>query len=302
MLQKTSHFLREANLIGGEWVQADSGVVIDVTNPANHQRIGGVPKCGGARNAPRHRGGRAGLCLLAQDLGAGALAAAAQAARRDHGQSRPAGRAPDTGAGQVADRIEGRGRFVRRLCLVVCRGRPAHLWRCRAEPLGRPPRAGHARAGRRDRRDHAVELSVLNARSQARPRTCRRLHGGRQTRVADALFWPCLGRSGRASRHSRRRGQHRDRVGQRDRRRAVRQPAGQEDHLHRLDRGRQDPAPEGVIDGEEGLDGARRQRALHRLRRCRSGPRRAGRDRSQIPQFRPDLRVHQSFLRAGGHL
>ncbi len=48
MLQKTSHFLREANLIDGKWVEANSGAVIDVTNPANGQRIGGVPKAGGA--------------------------------------------------------------------------------------------------------------------------------------------------------------------------------------------------------------------------------------------------------------
>lgn len=46
MLKKTSHFLREANLIGGEWVQADSGETIDVTNPANGQKIGVIPKAG----------------------------------------------------------------------------------------------------------------------------------------------------------------------------------------------------------------------------------------------------------------
>ena len=48
MLQKTSHFLREANYIDGAWVSADNDAVIDVTNPANGQRIGGVPKCGRA--------------------------------------------------------------------------------------------------------------------------------------------------------------------------------------------------------------------------------------------------------------
>ncbi len=46
MLQKTSHFLREANLIDGEWVQADSGATIDVTNPATGLKIGTVPKSG----------------------------------------------------------------------------------------------------------------------------------------------------------------------------------------------------------------------------------------------------------------
>jgi succinate-semialdehyde dehydrogenase / glutarate-semialdehyde dehydrogenase len=48
MLQKTSHFLREANLIDGKWVQADSGATIDVTNPANGLKIGTVPKSGKA--------------------------------------------------------------------------------------------------------------------------------------------------------------------------------------------------------------------------------------------------------------
>ena len=48
MLQKTSHFMRQANLIDGEWVQADSGATIDVTNPATGLKIGAVPKSGKA--------------------------------------------------------------------------------------------------------------------------------------------------------------------------------------------------------------------------------------------------------------
>jgi succinate-semialdehyde dehydrogenase / glutarate-semialdehyde dehydrogenase len=48
MLQKTSHFMRQANLIGGAWVQADSGATLDVVNPANGLKIGTVPKSGRA--------------------------------------------------------------------------------------------------------------------------------------------------------------------------------------------------------------------------------------------------------------
>ena len=48
MLQKTSHFMREANLIGGEWVPADSGETIEVTNPATGLKLGTVPKSGKA--------------------------------------------------------------------------------------------------------------------------------------------------------------------------------------------------------------------------------------------------------------
>ncbi|MCO5147915.1 MAG: NAD-dependent succinate-semialdehyde dehydrogenase [Aquamicrobium sp.] len=48
MLQKASQFLRQANLIDGEWVQADSGATIDVVNPATGLKIGAVPKAGKA--------------------------------------------------------------------------------------------------------------------------------------------------------------------------------------------------------------------------------------------------------------
>ncbi|MEX0343650.1 MAG: NAD-dependent succinate-semialdehyde dehydrogenase [Rhizobiaceae bacterium] len=51
MLQKTSHFMREANLIGGQWVGADSGETIDVTNPATGLKLGTVPKSGAAETA-----------------------------------------------------------------------------------------------------------------------------------------------------------------------------------------------------------------------------------------------------------
>jgi succinate-semialdehyde dehydrogenase/glutarate-semialdehyde dehydrogenase len=40
--------MRQANLIGGEWVQADSGKTLDVTNPATTLKIGTVPKSGKA--------------------------------------------------------------------------------------------------------------------------------------------------------------------------------------------------------------------------------------------------------------
>jgi succinate-semialdehyde dehydrogenase/glutarate-semialdehyde dehydrogenase len=48
MLQKSNPFLREANLIGGEWVGADGGATLDVVNPANGQKLGTVPKAGRA--------------------------------------------------------------------------------------------------------------------------------------------------------------------------------------------------------------------------------------------------------------
>ena len=48
MLQKTSHFMRQAIHIDGKWIEADSGATIDVINPANLQKLGTVPKAGKA--------------------------------------------------------------------------------------------------------------------------------------------------------------------------------------------------------------------------------------------------------------
>eukprot|EP01132_Coremiostelium_polycephalum_P009845 gene9845-12080_t len=48
MLQKSSQFMKQANLINGEWVAADSGKTIDVINPATGLKIGTVPNSGKA--------------------------------------------------------------------------------------------------------------------------------------------------------------------------------------------------------------------------------------------------------------
>ncbi|AQS50862.1 succinate-semialdehyde dehydrogenase (NADP(+)) [Paenalcaligenes hominis] len=42
------HFLRNANLINGEWIHADSTDTITVTNPADNAQIGLIPRCGKA--------------------------------------------------------------------------------------------------------------------------------------------------------------------------------------------------------------------------------------------------------------
>jgi len=39
-------YLKESNFIAGDWVAADSGKTIDVTNPATGETIGTVPACG----------------------------------------------------------------------------------------------------------------------------------------------------------------------------------------------------------------------------------------------------------------
>jgi succinate-semialdehyde dehydrogenase/glutarate-semialdehyde dehydrogenase len=51
MLQKIDQYKREANLIGGAWVGADSGATIHVTDPATGETIGTIPKSGRAETA-----------------------------------------------------------------------------------------------------------------------------------------------------------------------------------------------------------------------------------------------------------
>jgi hypothetical protein len=53
------------------------------------------------------------------------------------------------------------------------------------------------------------------------------------------------------------------------------------------------------LDGQEGVHGAGRQRAVHRLRRRRRRRRGHGRHRFEVPQCRPDLRLRQPRLCAG---
>ena len=92
----------------------------------------------------------------------------------------------------------------------------------------------------------------------------------------------------RESRPAAGRGQHRHRRG-RHRRRARQPPRRRQDRLHRLDRGRQDHPRRHRRLGQEALARARRQVALHRVRRCRSRQRRRRRGRRHLVQPGPGL-------------
>lgn len=47
-----SNLFRQQALINGEWLDANNGEVIDVTNPANGDKLGSVPKMGADEPAP----------------------------------------------------------------------------------------------------------------------------------------------------------------------------------------------------------------------------------------------------------
>ena len=154
------------------------------------------------------------------------------------------------------------------------------------------------------RRHHAVELPGGDGHAQAAPALAAGctmvLKPAEQTPLSALAVMALASRrpaAGRAlDRHRRRRGRARDR------RRDDLQPARAQARLHRLHGGRQAAHAPVRRPGEEGLAGARRQRAVHRLRRRR--PRRGGRRRAglQVPQQRPDLHLRQPHPGAGRRL
>ena len=51
MLANSDAFKKQACFVAGDWIAADSGETIDVTNPATGETIGTIPKCGKAETA-----------------------------------------------------------------------------------------------------------------------------------------------------------------------------------------------------------------------------------------------------------
>lgn len=49
-----SNLFRQQALINGEWLDANNGEVIDVTNPANGDKLGSAPSPPGVRSPPKN--------------------------------------------------------------------------------------------------------------------------------------------------------------------------------------------------------------------------------------------------------
>ena len=293
---ETSHFMREANLIGGEWVQADSGETIDVTNPATGLKLGTVPKSGKAETTRAIEAAQKAFESFKKTTASerSKMLRALHDAIMDNQQplaellTMEQGKSLTESKGEVASSAgyilwfaeEARrvyGDLVpspwgdRRILVtkaptgVVAAITP---WNFPSSMLAR--KIGPAIA--------AGCTAVVKPASQT---------------PYSGLAWGALCEevgipagvvnivTGSASEI----GKETDDPS-----------AGQEDHLHRLDRGRQDADRAIGLHGEEGLDGTGRQRAVPGLRRRRSRAR-GGRCRhGQIPQFRPDLRVYKSLF------
>ena len=174
---------------------------------------------------------------------------------------------------------------------------PPLLSPCR---LGRADRERVPRlsAGRRLRPDHPVEFSAADAGLEDRAGARRRQHGGAEA-----------GRIHAAHRARLRRDLPRGRpaagvvnivTGEGDTGARARRASGRrQDRLHRLDRGRPHHPQGDRRHGQEAVAGARRQVALHRLRRRRSRQRGRGRRRRDLVQPGPGLLRRLAPDRAG---
>ena len=165
---------------------------------------------------------------------------------------------------------------------------------------GRQVRPARARAGRRRRRDHPVERPARPDHLQDRPRAAGRLHRRPQVLARGARRGLRDRRGRRGRRPAARRAQRRHRR-PRGLRAAGPRPAGRQDHLHRVDRGR----PADRLDlrrADRPLHpGARRQvrrrhprRRGHRHRRHHAGPRRVLPLRPGLLVADPDRRHRRS--------
>ena len=85
---------------------------------------------------------------------------------------------------------------------VVRRGSQARLRRHHSRPSGRQAHRRHQGADRRRRLHHAVEFPARDDHAQGRPGDRRRLHGGAEAGVADAVLGAGAGRARRARRRA----------------------------------------------------------------------------------------------------
>ena len=262
--------VRDKIFIGGEWVEPEGAETIEVINSTTEEAMGTIPACtaGDADRAVRAaREAFESWSQTSREERAGYLARDRRRARRAQRGDR---RDDLPGAGDAADaEPDDPGRPADR----PVRGDAGADGGSR---LGGGDRqlAGPARAGRRARRDHALELPAEPDRLQGRPRPRRRLHRRAQAergRAAQRLH-PRRGDRGRRPARRRLQPGHRHRPGRR--RGDRRPPRRRHGLLHRLDPGRQAGLRARLGDRQAGRDGARRQVAERDPRRRRPRARR----------------------------
>ena len=233
-LRETLHF------VGGEWVASSDGATFDVADPFTGEPVVRAAAGNARRRATRGRGRCGGIPRVGCD-----------AARRPPGHLPPRRRHPREPPRRgrrpagPRDRLHVRLRHVPDVlhARACCARRPGSAYGAdrRGDPVRRPGSDGDgpAAAGRRRRRDRAVErradpLAALD-HGAARARQHRRAEA---VGVVAGLRRHALGRDLRRGGPAGRSPEHRHacaRRGGRDRRRARREPGRAATQLHRLD-------------------------------------------------------------------
>ena len=226
---------RDRIFIGGEWVEPEGGEPIEVVNSTTEEVMGTIPACSAAdadRAVVAAREAFDSWSRTSREERAGYIAAiAAGLGERSE---------------EIAATITQELGMPLKLSQMIQVGLPTAQFGAMPKlmeevALGGGDRqlAGAARAGRRARRDHALELPAEPDRLQGRPRARRRLHRRAQAERGRAAQRLHPRRGDRGGRPARRRLQprHRHRPGRR--RGDRRPPRRRHGLLHRLDPRRQ---------------------------------------------------------------
>ena len=285
-------------LIGGSWQGSSDGKTFESLDPATGEPHATVPEAtakdvdaavDAARAAFESEEWR-GLPAAAR---AKLHLASRRADRREHGR---AGRARDPRPGQADRRLE--DLYPRRGRALPLLRRLGHEDRGR-DPTGLDPGRiplHAARADRRLRADHPVELPDEHRELEDRPRARLRQHRRGEARGGGLAHHAPAGRAdpggGDPGRSAQRR--HRRPGG----RASARQPRSRrQDLLHRLDRGRARDRPGVGRQPEAGQPRAGRQGADRDPRRRRHRRGRRGQPAGRVPQRRAGLRRLRALLR-----
>ncbi len=230
-------------LIDGKWVEAASGKTFTTYDPATEEPLAEVP-AGDKEDVDRavraaRRAFESGPWrrMTASERGRAIWKLADLIEARTRGVRA----ARDARQRQAAQRRARRRRAARRRPLPLLR-RLGDEGRRRDHPGLDPrpalPQLHAARAGRRRRPDHPVELPAADGGVEARRRARLRQHRRPEAGRADAALGAAARRAARRGRHPARRRQHRHRL-RRDRRRGDRRASRRrQGRVHRLDRGR----------------------------------------------------------------
>ena len=246
MKLKDSTLLRQQCYVNGAWVDAAGGATLPVTNPATGEKLGTVPAINAA-------GAEAAVAAAHRAFPAWAAKTAKERAvilRRWYEliMANQEDLAVLMTAEQGKPLAESRGEIAYAASFIEWFAEEAQARLRRRDP-GPPAGQAHpgaAPAGRRGRRDHAVEFPRRDDHPQGRARRSRPAARSSSSRPTQT---PLLGARARGTRPSRRHPggcpQRDHGAGARDRRRADRRCARAQALVHRLDRGRQ--AADGAV-------------------------------------------------------